>query len=81
MRLDPRIYIDQVVQEINQLQEMDSTTIRIELSNYFFQQYSILHTCNLCEITYTACERSTKLWAFENFTFGNVLTQYAHVLL
>ena len=36
MRLDPRIYIDQVVQEINQLQEMDSTTIRIELSNYFF---------------------------------------------
>ena len=37
MRLDPRIYIDQVVQEINQLQEMDSTTIRLELSNYFFQ--------------------------------------------
>ena len=37
MRLDLRIYIDQVVQEINQLQEMDSTTIRLELSNYFFQ--------------------------------------------
>lgn len=31
MRLDPRIYIDQVVQEINHLQEMDSLTNKLDL--------------------------------------------------
>ena len=35
MRLDPRIYIDQVVQEINQLQEMDSNANKLELLNFF----------------------------------------------
>ena len=31
IRLDPRIYIDQVVQEINHLQEMDSLTNKLDL--------------------------------------------------
>ena len=35
MRLDPRIYIDQVVQEINQLQEMDLNANKVELFNFF----------------------------------------------